>query len=77
MDLPESVTKDFMNFWKPDYQLTDRHTGCAIICLSSKLELLDESLNLHHGNAKDFAKNHGAGTFKYIFEVPKEIAIDC
>lgn len=61
MELPESVTKDFMNFWKDDYQLTDRSTGCAIMCLSSKLDLLDAEYNLHHGNAQEFAKKHGAG----------------
>lgn len=63
MELPESVTKDFMNFWKDDYQLTDRFTGCAIICLSSKLDLLDPEYNLHHGNTHEFAKKHGAGKF--------------
>nr|AVZ44710.1 pheromone binding protein 1 [Grapholita molesta] len=60
MDLPDSIYMDFMNFWKEDYELTNRFTGCAIMCLSKKLELVDPDLQLHHGNAKDFAMKHGA-----------------
>nr|URZ86305.1 pheromone binding protein 1.1 [Grapholita funebrana] len=60
MDLPDSIYVDFMNFWKEDYELTNRFTGCAIMCLSKKLELVDPDLQLHHGNAKDFAMKHGA-----------------
>lgn len=61
LDLPDSIMTEFYNFWKDDYVLSDRSTGCAIICLSSKLDLLDPDGNLHHGNAKDFALKHGAG----------------
>nr|AAS55551.2 pheromone binding protein 2 [Spodoptera exigua] len=60
MDLPDSVTTDFYNFWKEGYELTNRQTGCAILCLSSKLEILDQELNLHHGRAQEFAMKHGA-----------------
>uniref|UniRef100_A0A2A4JYV2 Pheromone binding protein 2 n=1 Tax=Heliothis virescens TaxID=7102 RepID=A0A2A4JYV2_HELVI len=60
MDLPDSVTTDFYNFWKEGYEFTNRHTGCAILCLSSKLELLDQEMKLHHGKAQEFAKKHGA-----------------
>nr|AGS41497.1 pheromone binding protein [Xestia c-nigrum] len=60
MDLPESVTTDFYNFWKEGYEFTNRQTGCAILCLSSKLELLDQELKLHHGKAQEFAMKHGA-----------------
>nr|UVB79190.1 pheromone binding protein 1 [Heortia vitessoides] len=60
LDLSDSINSEFYNFWKEDYQLSNRQTGCAIICLSSKLNLLDENLNLHHGNAHEFAKKHGA-----------------
>nr|BAG71422.1 pheromone binding protein [Plutella xylostella] len=60
LDLPDSIMTEFYNFWKDDYVLSDRSTGCAIICLSSKLDLLDPDGNLHHGNAKDFALKHGA-----------------
>ncbi|CAD0202894.1 unnamed protein product [Chrysodeixis includens] len=60
MDLPDSVTTDFYNFWKEGYEMTNRQTGCAILCLSSKLELLDQELKLHHGKAQEFAQKHGA-----------------
>ncbi|KAL4704882.1 hypothetical protein ACJJTC_019460 [Scirpophaga incertulas] len=60
LDLPNTINKDFTNFWKEDYELTDRNTGCAIMCMSSKLELLDPNGKLHHGNTRDFAKTHGA-----------------
>lgn len=61
LDLPDAVMKEFMDFWKEGYELTNRLTGCAIMCMSAKLDLLDEGLALHHGNAKDFAMKHGAG----------------
>nr|ALJ93809.1 pheromone-binding protein 2 [Athetis dissimilis] len=60
MDLPDTVTTDFYNFWKEGYEFTSRHTGCAIMCLSSKLELLDQEMMLHHGKAQEFAMKHGA-----------------
>nr|AQU15093.1 pheromone binding protein 2 [Ectropis obliqua]QJI08331.1 pheromone binding protein 2b [Ectropis obliqua] len=60
LDLPDAVTKEFLNFWREGYEVKNRLTGCAIICMSEKLELLDEGLKLHHGNAKEFAKKHGA-----------------
>lgn len=61
MDIPETVIQDFYNFWKEGYELTNRQMGCAILCMSSKLELIDGEMNLHHGNAQEFAKKHGAG----------------
>lgn len=46
-----------------------RETGCALVCMSQKLDLLDTSGNLHHGNAKEFAKSHGAGKIFVEFKV--------
>ncbi|MFX0618111.1 pheromone/general odorant binding protein, partial [Escherichia coli] len=60
MALEDAVIQDFSNFWKEGYELNNRETGCVIICISSKLDLLDEELNLHHGKAMEFAKKHGA-----------------
>ncbi|KAM3959414.1 pheromone-binding protein-like [Aphomia sociella] len=60
MELPDSVNMDFYNFWKEGYKITNRLTGCAILCLSSKLDLIDPEGNLHHGNAEEFAMKHGA-----------------
>ncbi|XP_012545845.1 pheromone-binding protein [Bombyx mori] len=60
MGLTETVLKDFYNFWIEDYEFTDRNTGCAILCMSKKLELMDGDYNLHHGKAHEFARKHGA-----------------
>nr|AAF06126.1 pheromone binding protein [Argyrotaenia velutinana] len=59
MNLPDSINADFYNFWKDDHVLSNRDTGCAIMCLSSKLELVSDG-KLHHGNTFDYAKQHGA-----------------
>lgn len=61
LNLPDSINVDFMNFWKDDYEVTNRDTGCAIICLSTKLELISPDGTLHHGNTLEYAKKHGAG----------------
>ncbi|XP_053614541.1 pheromone-binding protein [Plodia interpunctella] len=60
LDLPDSINMDFYNFWKEDYEITNRLTGCAIKCLSEKLEMVDADGKLHHGNAHEFATKHGA-----------------
>lgn len=54
---------DMYNYWKEDYALLNRDFGCAIICMSKKLNLIDPEGNLHHGNAAEFAKKHGAGEY--------------
>ncbi|CAG9796000.1 unnamed protein product [Diatraea saccharalis] len=61
LDLPDEVSADFANFWKDGYQLSNRLTGCAIMCMSKKLDLLDPEGKMHHGNTMEFAKKHGAG----------------
>nr|ACJ07123.1 pheromone binding protein 2 [Chilo suppressalis] len=60
LELPNEVDTDFFNFWKDDYAVTNRLTGCAIMCMSNKLDLLDPDGKMHHGNAREFAKKHGA-----------------
>ncbi|KAI5637915.1 PBP/GOBP family domain-containing protein [Phthorimaea operculella] len=59
-ELPDTVDADFDNFWKEDYDVTSRFTGCAIRCLSHKLEMIAPDGSLHHGNIQEFAKKHGA-----------------
>nr|CAJ2313466.1 Pheromone-binding protein [Metisa plana] len=60
MGYPQSVKQDFYDFWKPDHEVTDNRFGCTIICISTKLDLLDPYGRLHHGNAHDFVTKHGA-----------------
>ncbi|CAH4032468.1 unnamed protein product [Pieris brassicae] len=60
LDLANCFRRDLYHFWKEDYGLLKRDTGCAIMCMSQKLQLVDTSGNLHHGNAQEFAVKHGA-----------------
>ncbi|XP_022118413.2 pheromone-binding protein 2-like [Pieris rapae] len=60
LNLHENILLDLYHFWKEDYGLLKRDTGCAIMCMSQKLQLVDTSGNLHHGNAQEFAVTHGA-----------------
>lgn len=58
---------DLYNYWKEEYELLHRDVGCAIVCMSKKLNVLDAEGRLHHTNAEAFAKQHGAS--ESIFEV--------
>nr|AWT50452.1 pheromone-binding protein 2 [Carposina sasakii] len=60
LDIPDNKMEDFVNFWKEGYELQHRETGCVVMCMSSKLNLLDPDGKLHHGNAHEFAVSHGA-----------------
>ncbi|CAK1550283.1 unnamed protein product [Leptosia nina] len=60
LNLHENILVDLYHFWKEEYDELKRDTGCAIMCMSQKLELVDRSGNLHHGNAQEFALKHGA-----------------
>nr|AXN76740.1 odorant binding protein PBP3 [Clostera restitura] len=60
LQLDDQIIVDLFHYWKLDYSLLNRNIGCLIICMSKKLDLIDESGRLHHGNAHEFAMNHGA-----------------
>lgn len=61
MNLSEHVMQDFYNFWREEYDLVNTELGCAIMCMAGKFDLITEDSKLHHGNAHEFAKSHGAG----------------
>nr|QRF70943.1 pheromone binding protein [Semiothisa cinerearia] len=61
LNLDDNLISDLYHYWKLDFSLLQRETGCAIICMSKKLELLGEDGKLHHGNAKEYAMRNGAG----------------
>ncbi|CAB3244423.1 unnamed protein product [Arctia plantaginis] len=61
LNLSDHILGDLFHFWKLEYDHLNRDTGCMIICMSKKLDLIDASGKLHHGNAKEFAMKHGAG----------------
>nr|AWV50438.1 pheromone binding protein 3 [Conopomorpha sinensis] len=60
MEIADSELIEFINFWRSEEKLVNRHIGCVMMCLSTKLDLVDPSGNLHHGNAREFGKKHGA-----------------
>nr|QHI06957.1 pheromone-binding protein [Helopeltis theivora] len=49
-----------MYFWKEDFQVTSREAGCAIFCLSKKMDIIDPEGKLHKGKTNDFLKQHGS-----------------
>nr|AEQ30020.1 pheromone binding protein 3 [Sesamia inferens] len=61
LNMNDHIIADLFHYWKLDYTLLNRDTGCAIICMSKKLDLLDVNGRMHHGNAREFALKHGAG----------------
>nr|URZ86308.1 pheromone binding protein 3 [Grapholita funebrana] len=62
LNLQGHVISDLYHYWKEDYSLLNRDTGCALICMSKKLDLIDASGKLHHGNTAEFAAKHGAAS---------------
>nr|AHZ89398.1 pheromone-binding protein 2 [Grapholita molesta] len=60
LNVQENVMQDCYNFWREDYELLNRDTGCVILCMALKFDLIDEDAKLHHKNAHEFAKTHGA-----------------
>nr|AWV50436.1 pheromone binding protein 1 [Conopomorpha sinensis] len=60
LNVGDHILQDFYNFWREDYELVNREMGCVVMCMASKFDLINEELKLHHGNAHQFAKTHGA-----------------
>ncbi|XP_063374913.1 general odorant-binding protein 1-like [Cydia amplana] len=60
LNVQENIMQDFYNFWREDFELLNRDTGCVILCMALKFDLIDEDAKLHHKNAHEFAKTHGA-----------------
>ncbi|CAG9564369.1 unnamed protein product [Danaus chrysippus] len=60
LNLGDHIIQDFMNYWREEYELLNRDTGCAIMCMASKHDLVTEDMKIHHENAHEFAKSHGA-----------------
>ncbi|XP_013195995.2 general odorant-binding protein 1-like [Amyelois transitella] len=60
LQLPDHIISDLYHYWKEDYTLLNRDTGCTILCMSKKLDMVDSEGKLHHGNTQEFALKHGA-----------------
>lgn len=67
LGLTDNILADLFHFWKLEYNLLNRDTGCLIVCMSKKLELIDANGKLHHGHAQEFAMKHGAGNCTNYF----------
>lgn len=65
LNLGDSIMQDFMNYWREEYQLLNRDTGCAIMCMAQKHDLLTED-GIHHEKVHGFTKSHGAGNVLFI-----------
>ncbi|XP_053614542.1 general odorant-binding protein 1 [Plodia interpunctella] len=62
LQLPDHIVSDLYHYWREDYSLLNRDTGCAILCMSKKLDMVDSEGKLHHGNTREFAEKHGAAS---------------
>nr|UDM59723.1 putative pheromone binding protein 3 [Corcyra cephalonica] len=61
LNVGENVMQEMQNFWREEYDLVHRDTGCMILCMATKHDLLHiEEYKLHHAKSEDFAKTHGA-----------------
>ncbi|XP_060805542.1 general odorant-binding protein 1 [Amyelois transitella] len=61
LNVGDNILQDLYNFWKEEYQLINRELGCVIMCMAAKLDLIQvDEYKMHHANAHDFAKQHGA-----------------
>nr|ALS03847.1 pheromone-binding protein 1 [Ectropis obliqua] len=55
----DHIMQDIFNFWHEEYALVNPELGCVMLCMAGKLDLMDGD-DMHHGNAHEFAKKHGA-----------------
>ncbi|KAJ0174382.1 hypothetical protein K1T71_010528 [Dendrolimus kikuchii] len=61
LQLGNEIIQEFVSYWREDYQLVNRDMGCMILCMASRMDLIEfGDMTLHHGNAHEFAKSHGA-----------------
>nr|AXN76739.1 odorant binding protein PBP1 [Clostera restitura] len=75
LKIGDHIMEDFKNYWQEDYALLNRDFGCMVVCMASKLDLISEDTKLlHHGNAEEFAKSHGAddATAKQLVAIVKD-----
>ncbi|GBP25920.1 General odorant-binding protein 2 [Eumeta japonica] len=59
--LTEEMMEEFHHFWREDFEVVHRELGCAIICMSTKLSLLDDNTRMHHDNMDEYVKSFPAG----------------
>nr|ALC76549.1 pheromone binding protein 5 [Conogethes punctiferalis] len=61
LSVTDDMIQGLVRFWLEDSALGERELGCVIICMAEKQDLVvTEDYRMHHENAYNFAKNHGA-----------------
>nr|QIJ45729.1 general odorant binding protein [Glyphodes pyloalis] len=64
LGLGTKVLRDIQHYWDPGYQLTDQNIGCALICASNKLHLLQDNGDLDPYYAATFVRSAGGGNYQ-------------
>nr|ALS03849.1 pheromone-binding protein 3 [Ectropis obliqua] len=60
LNIEDGLISDLYHYWKLEFSMMQRDTGCALICMTKKLELLTDDGKFHHGVTKEFAMKNGA-----------------
>nr|QIJ45732.1 phenomenon binding protein [Glyphodes pyloalis] len=61
LSVSDEMIQGLIRFWQEDSDLGSRELGCVIICIASKHDLVaTDDYTMHHENAYNFAKDHGA-----------------
>ncbi|KAL0820785.1 hypothetical protein ABMA28_006604 [Loxostege sticticalis] len=75
LSISNDMVQSLVKFWGEGSDHEDRELGCMILCMAHKQDLLHyEQYRLHHQNAYQFAKDHGAdeATAKQIMTIVHE-----
>nr|BBB15990.1 pheromone binding protein-D [Ostrinia latipennis] len=59
LQVTTNINHGLVKFWSQG-AAPDRELGCVFLCMAHKKDLLEEQKRLHHENAHQFAKGHGA-----------------
>nr|QRF70946.1 general odorant-binding protein [Semiothisa cinerearia] len=59
--LSPNILEEFHHFWSEDFEVVHRELGCALICMSNKLTLLQDDVRMHHLNMHDYVKSFPKG----------------
>nr|QEI46784.1 pheromone-binding protein 3 [Galleria mellonella] len=61
LNVGDHILQEMQNFWREEYDLVHRDTGCMLTCMAAKHDLIVITEDrMHHENAHAFAKAHGA-----------------
>lgn len=64
LGLKDGMLTDMYHLWREEYDQVSPDAGCMFGCMSKKLDLLDASGKIHHGNTKEYVMQNGGGGWK-------------